>query len=82
MDEEDGRPGDVALQSGHRNALSGVCGVSSRRADPAKSSNPIRAFLRKISVLPRTHLSAQNISAPSGQACNFKEKSHENLPGK
>jgi hypothetical protein len=72
MDEEDGRPGDVALQSGHRNALSGVCGGSSRRADPAKSSNSIRAFIRKTSVVPHTHLSAQNIPALKRASLHFQ----------
>jgi len=66
MDEVDGRPGPVALQFGHLDAL--------KRVPTASLSLPIPTPDKT------TNSSTESLAPP--QVANYKEKHYENVPGK
>jgi hypothetical protein len=87
MDEVDGRPGDVALQSGHPDALADVLDPSLCPPHPASRFTVILSLSAYDVILSedrrgdrsrRTRISAK----PLPKFLNLKEIHHENLPGK
>jgi hypothetical protein len=73
MDEEDGRPGALAAQTGHSDALSDVPKQSLRFTPPF--------FFESLNRSPRS------VSSGPGSVCishhkSTMEKTHENVPGK
>jgi hypothetical protein len=74
MDEVDGRPGHVALQSGHLDAPQDVSNLSLCLAPPHKSGAPRLAF--------ETRVNAALLRTVIHQNEHRQGDTHENLPGK
>ncbi len=97
MDEEDGRPGSVALQFGHVDALTDVRAAFLRPAQPAPTSSRIARFRHNHLALFCSRRK-RNIVARMGRlclremdlfpeqffarTCTIEEKHNENVPGK
>jgi hypothetical protein len=90
MDEADGRPGHVALQSGHLNALPDVPEVALSHSHPASKiafiPSPAETKNLRFRSIPFTRLPRSFPARPRQEsACPMasgKENPNENLPGK
>lgn len=81
MDEEDGRPGHSAAQTGHLDAFGGVPKASLCRTLRSKAFTQTTSTFHRV---PRVSLMRPGMDLPFAppQFAHQEEIEHENLPGK